>query len=59
MYKVHLILLKILPVAVGRLDRNKTAINNDIGHFGPPKYKDAKFTLSREKKTITINIVYL
>jgi uncharacterized protein (DUF2141 family) len=35
------------------------ASNNAKGHFGPPKYQDAKFYLKNETKTITIHIIYL
>jgi uncharacterized protein (DUF2141 family) len=33
--------------------------NNAKGHFGPPKYSDAKFIFKGDKQTITITIVYL
>jgi uncharacterized protein (DUF2141 family) len=33
--------------------------NNAKGHFGPPKYSDAKFEFNGDKQTITIKIVYL
>jgi uncharacterized protein (DUF2141 family) len=33
--------------------------NNAKGHFGPPKYSDARFNFNGEKQTITIKIVYL
>jgi uncharacterized protein (DUF2141 family) len=33
--------------------------NNAKGHFGPPKYSDAKFNFNGDKQTITIKIVYL
>ena len=33
--------------------------NNAKGHFGPPKYSDAKFNFNGEKQTFTIKIVYL
>jgi uncharacterized protein (DUF2141 family) len=33
--------------------------NNAKGHFGPPKYSDAKFMFTSDKQTITIKIVYL
>ena len=35
------------------------ASNNARGHFGPPKYKNAKFNFSGSSLTITINMVYL
>ena len=35
------------------------ASNNARGHFGPPKYKDAKFSFSGSAQTIYINITYL
>ena len=49
------------------LDRNFLGIpkegvgasNNAKGHFGPPKYKDAKFLFNGNMQTININIVYL
>ena len=49
------------------LDRNFLGIpkegvgasNNAKGHFGPPKYRDAKFYLKGELKIITIHINYL
>ena len=49
------------------LDRNFLGIpkegvgasNNAKGHFGPPKYRDAKFYLKSDFKTISINITYL
>jgi uncharacterized protein (DUF2141 family) len=49
------------------LDRNFLGIpkegvgasNNAKGHFGPPKYRDAKFYLKNEVKTISISITYL
>jgi uncharacterized protein (DUF2141 family) len=33
--------------------------NNAKGHFGPPKYADAKFSFNGDKQTISIKIVYL
>jgi uncharacterized protein (DUF2141 family) len=33
--------------------------NNAKGHFGPPKYADARFKFDGVKQTITIKIVYL
>jgi uncharacterized protein (DUF2141 family) len=33
--------------------------NNAKGHFGPPKYDDAKFEFNGTDKTITISISYL
>jgi uncharacterized protein (DUF2141 family) len=35
------------------------ASNNAKGHFGPPKYQDAKFTFNGTAQTIYINITYL
>jgi len=35
------------------------ASNDAKGHFGPPKYKDAKFTFPGGRKTVTINLIYL
>jgi uncharacterized protein (DUF2141 family) len=35
------------------------ASNNARGHFGPPKYNDAKFNFNGNSQTITINITYL
>jgi uncharacterized protein (DUF2141 family) len=35
------------------------ASNNARGHFGPPKYKDAKFNFNGSAQTIYINITYL
>lgn len=35
------------------------ASNNAKGHFGPPKYKDAKFNFTGNAQTIYINIIYL
>jgi len=35
------------------------ASNNARGHFGPPKYKDAKFNFNGNSQTITISITYL
>jgi len=35
------------------------ASNNAKGHFGPPKYKDAKFIFSGTAQSITIKMVYL
>lgn len=35
------------------------ASNNARGHFGPPKYKDAKFNFNGSPQTILIEIVYL
>jgi uncharacterized protein (DUF2141 family) len=35
------------------------ASNNAKGHFGPPKYSDAKFYFNGDQQTITIKIVYL
>jgi uncharacterized protein (DUF2141 family) len=33
--------------------------NNAKGHFGPPKYDDAKFILDKPEQTITISLKYL
>jgi len=33
--------------------------NNAKGHFGPPKYSDAKFNFNGDKQTVTIKMVYL
>ena len=33
--------------------------NNAKGHFGAPKYEDAKFTLDKPEQTITIALTYL
>ena len=33
--------------------------NNAKGHFGPPKYNDAKFDFSKPDQTITISLTYL
>ncbi len=33
--------------------------NNAKGHFGPPKYSDAKFKFNGDKLTTTIKIIYL
>ncbi len=33
--------------------------NNAKGHFGPPKYDDAKFNFNQAEQTITISIQYL
>ncbi len=35
------------------------ASNNAKGHFGPPKYIDAKFSFNGDPETIAINITYL
>lgn len=35
------------------------ASNNVRGHFGPPKYKNAKFYFKGNSQTITISIIYL
>jgi uncharacterized protein (DUF2141 family) len=35
------------------------ASNNAKGHFGPPKFKDARFTFDGNAQTIQIEIVYL
>ena len=35
------------------------ASNDARGHFGPPKYNDAKFIFSGGQKTILINLTYL
>jgi uncharacterized protein (DUF2141 family) len=35
------------------------ASNNARGHFGPPKYHDAKFIFNGNMQTLTIDIVYL
>lgn len=35
------------------------ASNNAKGHFGPPKYKDAKFVFNGSTQTINIDIIYL
>jgi len=35
-------------------------VSNDAkGHFGPPKYDDAKFDLNKSDQTITISLTYL
>jgi uncharacterized protein (DUF2141 family) len=33
--------------------------NNAKGHFGPPKYNDAKFDFSKPDQTISISLTYL
>jgi len=33
--------------------------NNAKGHFGPPKYDDAKFDFNKPEQTITISLTYL
>ena len=33
--------------------------NNAKGHFGPPKYDDAKFSFNKQEQTITISLAYL
>ena len=33
--------------------------NNAKGHFGPPKYTDAKFDFNKPEQTITISLIYL
>jgi uncharacterized protein (DUF2141 family) len=33
--------------------------NNAKGHFGPPKYDDAKFTLIKPEQLISISLTYL
>jgi uncharacterized protein (DUF2141 family) len=33
--------------------------NNAKGHFGPPKYDDAKFDFNKSEQTITISLIYL
>jgi len=33
--------------------------NNAKGHFGPPKYNDAKFNFNKSELTITISLTYL
>ena len=33
--------------------------NNAKGHFGPPKYDDAKFDFNKSDQTITISLTYL
>jgi uncharacterized protein (DUF2141 family) len=33
--------------------------NNAKGHFGPPKYEDAKFNFNNSDQTITISLTYL
>ena len=35
------------------------ASSDAMGHFGPPKYKDAKFIFNHNQQTIVIKIVYL
>ena len=35
------------------------ASNDARGHFGPPRYKDAKFNFAGNAQSITINMVYL
>ena len=35
------------------------ASNNARGHFGPPKYQDAKFIFKGTNESISINIIYL
>jgi len=35
------------------------ASNNARGHFGPPKYEDAKFIFNGSDQTISISITYL
>ena len=35
------------------------ASNDARGHFGPPKYKDAKFAFNGTAQTINITIIYL
>lgn len=33
--------------------------NNAKGHFGPPKYDDAKFNFNKSEQTISISLTYL
>ncbi len=33
--------------------------NNAKGHFGPPKYDDAKFDFNKQEQTIVISLTYL
>ena len=33
--------------------------NNAKGHFGPPKYNDAKFNFNKSEQNITISLTYL
>lgn len=33
--------------------------NNAKGHFGPPKYDDAKFIFNKSDQTITLSLTYL
>ena len=33
--------------------------NNAKGHFGPPKFNDAKFDFNKSEQTITISLTYL
>jgi len=33
--------------------------NNAKGHFGPPKYNDAKFNFNKSEQTFTISLTYL
>ena len=53
--------------ANGKLDRNFVGIpkegvgasNGATGHFGPPKFEDARFSYPGGLKTLTIHIQYL
>jgi len=33
--------------------------NNAKGHFGPPKFEDAKFVLNKSEQTVRISLKYL
>jgi len=33
--------------------------NNAKGHFGPPKYNDAKINFNKQEQTVTISLTYL
>jgi uncharacterized protein (DUF2141 family) len=51
----------------GKLDRNFMgmpkegvgASNDAVGHFGPPKFDDARFTYKGGPQTLTIHVTYL
>jgi uncharacterized protein (DUF2141 family) len=44
---------------IGMPKEGMAVSNNAKGHFGPPKYEDAKFDFNKPEQTITISLTYL
>jgi len=51
---------KILNTNFLGIPKEGVGVSNNVkGHFGPPKYDDAKFNFDQPEQTITISLSYL